>query len=99
MQAGPQLVPAFGIWRSLVPKEEKKMSGIEAVYELKVTLADSRPPIWRRFQVESAVESCGKPGPRLSRSIAVTTMLECSPRALSRRYRAHDRTCAFQAMA
>jgi hypothetical protein len=55
MQAGPQLVPAFGIWRSLVPKEEKKTSEIASVYELKVTLADSRPPIWRRFQVESAV--------------------------------------------
>jgi len=36
-------------------KERKKTSGIESVYELKVTLVHSRPPIWRRFQVESAV--------------------------------------------
>lgn len=34
---------------------KKRTNSVESVYQLKVTLLDSRPPIWRRFQVQSAV--------------------------------------------
>jgi hypothetical protein len=36
-------------------KSRKKTMAPESVYQLKVTLLYSQPPIWRRFQVQSAV--------------------------------------------
>jgi len=38
-----------------VPRARKVSETGGAVYQLKVTLVDSAPPIWRRFQVESGV--------------------------------------------
>ena len=38
-----------------MPKERKADDTGGAIWQLKVTLLDSRPPIWRRFQVESGV--------------------------------------------
>ena len=45
----------LGIRRELILKGRKKTMAPESVYQLKVTLLHSQPPIWRRFQVESAV--------------------------------------------
>jgi Plasmid pRiA4b ORF-3-like protein len=38
-----------------MPRERKAGDTGEAVWQLKVTLLDSQPPIWRRFHVESGV--------------------------------------------
>ena len=45
----------LGIRRELILKGRTKTVAPASAYQLKVTLLHSQPPIWRRFQVESAV--------------------------------------------